>query len=34
MELFHDVTWQARLCSEYMSAGYNNQIKIVLISHV
>lgn len=29
MELF-----QAKLCSEYMSAGYNNQIKIVLISHV
>lgn len=34
MELFHDITRQAKLRSKYVSAEYNIQMKIVLISHV
>lgn len=34
IELLNDITWQAKLRSEYLITGYNNQIKIVLICHV
>lgn len=34
MELFSRQNLAAKVSSEYLSAGYNNQIKIVVISHV